>query len=67
MVELPEVVRYLADEAEGREVAALMAEEGRRWSQRALRPVDQAVYLFRLLLELGRLQDEGRVAATAAG
>jgi hypothetical protein len=63
MEELPEVVRYLADEAEGREVAALMAEEGRRWSGRALRPVDQAVYLFRLLLELGRLQDEGRVAA----
>jgi hypothetical protein len=29
-----------------------------------LRGVDQAVYLVRLMLELGRLQDEGREAET---
>ena len=50
MEDLPEAVRYLADEEEGRAVAAFMAEEGRRWSRRALRPVDQAIYLYRLML-----------------
>jgi hypothetical protein len=63
MEDLPEVVRYLADEEEGREVAALLAERGRQWSLRALRPVDQAIYVFRLMLELARLQDPGRPAS----
>lgn len=62
MNDLPEVVRYLADEEEGRQVAAMLAEKGRQWSLRALRPVDQAIYVFRLMLELGRLQDPGRPA-----
>ncbi|KAM0703792.1 hypothetical protein Q7P35_009731 [Cladosporium inversicolor] len=61
--DLPEVVRYLADEEEGRQVAAVPAERGREWSLRVLRPVDQAVYLFRLMLELARLQDPGRPAS----
>lgn len=61
--DLPEVVRYLADEEEGRQVAAMLAERGRQWSLRALRPVDQAIYLFRLMLELARLQDPGRPAS----
>ena len=60
MEDLPEVVRYLADDEEGKQVAVLMAEKGREWSLRALRPVDQAIYLYRLLLELARLQDPGR-------
>ncbi|KAM0691459.1 hypothetical protein Q7P36_010230 [Cladosporium allicinum] len=64
MGELPEVVRYLCEEEEGRALAALMAEEGRRWSRRALRPVDQAVYLYRLMLELARLRDPGRKASS---
>jgi hypothetical protein len=63
MEDLPEVVRYLADEEEGRQVAAMLAERGRRWSLRALRPVDQAIYVFRLMLELARLQDPGRPAS----
>jgi hypothetical protein len=63
MKELPEVVRYLADEEEGRQVAALMAGRGSEWSRRALRPVDQAIYLYRLMLELARLQDPGRPPA----
>lgn len=62
MGDLPEVVRYLADEEEGRQVAALMAERGRQWSLRALRPADQAIYLYRLMLELARLQEPGRPA-----
>jgi hypothetical protein len=63
MDDLPEVVRYLADEDEGRQVAAMLAERGRKWSLRALRPVDQAIYLFRLMLELARLQDPDRPAS----
>lgn len=63
MQELPEVVRYLSIEEEGQQLAELMAEEGREWSLRALRPVDQAIYLYRLILELARLQDPERVAS----
>jgi hypothetical protein len=60
--DLPEVVRYLVDEEEGQQMAAQMAERGREWSLRALRPVDQAIYLFRLMIELSRLQDPSRPA-----
>jgi hypothetical protein len=60
--DLPEVVRYLVNEEEGQQMAAQMAERGREWSLRALRPVDQAVYLFRLMIELSRLQDPSRSA-----
>jgi hypothetical protein len=63
MEDLPEVVRYLADDEEGRHVAAMMAERGRQWSLRALRPADQAIYLYRLMLELARLQDPDRPAS----
>jgi hypothetical protein len=63
MDDLPEVVRYLVEEEEGREIAALMAEKGRQWSLQALRPVDQVIYLFRLMIELSRLQEPSRPAA----
>ena len=63
MEELPEVVRYLSVEDEGQQLAALLAERGRKWSLRALRPVDQAIYLYRLMLELSRLQDLDRLAS----
>ena len=63
MEELPEVVRYLAEEEEGRELAASLAEKGRQWSLRALRPIDQVIYLYRLMLELSRLQDPNRPAS----
>ena len=60
MEELPEVVQYLSVEDEGQQLAALLAAKGREWSLRALRPVDQAIYLYRLMLELARLQDPDR-------
>jgi hypothetical protein len=63
MEDLPEVVRYLADEEEGRQIAAQMAERGREWSLRALRPVDQVIYLFRVMIELSRLQEPSRPAS----
>jgi hypothetical protein len=61
MEELPEVVRYLSLEREGQQLAELLAAKGREWSLRALRPVDQAIYLYRLMLELARLQDPDRL------
>jgi len=61
--DLPEVVRYLVIEEEGQQMAAQMAEIGREWSLRALRPVDQAIYLFPLMIELSRLQNPSRPAS----
>jgi len=63
MEDLPEVVRYLVDEEEGRQISTVMAERGREWSLRALRPIDQVIYLFRLMIELSRLQDPSRPAS----
>jgi hypothetical protein len=62
MDDLPEVVRYLVDEEEGRQIAAQLAEMGRQWSLRALRPTDQVIYIYRLMLELSFLQDPRRSA-----
>ncbi|OIW26004.1 glycosyltransferase family 90 protein [Coniochaeta ligniaria NRRL 30616] len=40
--------------------AVWIAEQGRTWAGRALRREDMEVYLFRVLLEYGRLVDDGR-------
>jgi hypothetical protein len=37
-----------------------IAEEGKRWAEKALRREDKEVYLFRLLLEWGRVVDDHR-------
>ncbi|KAL1835954.1 hypothetical protein VTJ49DRAFT_5765 [Mycothermus thermophilus] len=37
-----------------------IAEEGQKWAEKALRREDAQVYLFRLLLEWGRVVSEGR-------
>ncbi|KAL2135520.1 hypothetical protein VTI74DRAFT_8251 [Chaetomium olivicolor] len=37
-----------------------IAEEGARWAAKALRKEDEEVYLFRLLLEWGRIVDDNR-------
>ena len=37
-----------------------IAEEGRRWANRAIRKEDEQIYLFRLLLEWGRVIDDNR-------
>lgn len=58
--DLLEVVRCLVSERKGQQMAAQMAEKGREWSLRALRPIDQAVYLFHLMIELSRLQNPSR-------
>ncbi|KAF2751848.1 glycosyltransferase family 90 protein [Sporormia fimetaria CBS 119925] len=59
MGELPEMMRFLALTERGDAIARQVAEAGREWSRRALRREDAAVYLFRLLLELGRLMEGG--------
>jgi hypothetical protein len=43
-----------------KEVGEKIAEEGRRWAGKVLRKEDMEVYMFRLLLEWGRLTDDGR-------
>ncbi|KAL2199083.1 glycosyltransferase family 90 protein [Corynascus similis CBS 632.67] len=40
--------------------AKWIAEEGRRWAERAIRRADIEIYLFRLLLEWGRVIDDNR-------
>ncbi|OAT13936.1 capsular associated protein [Blastomyces gilchristii SLH14081] len=37
-----------------------IAEEGRKWAEKALRKEDMEIYMFRLLLEWGRLTDDKR-------
>ncbi|KAI3391210.1 hypothetical protein diail_7760 [Diaporthe ilicicola] len=60
MDELPELMRFLATTDEGQEVAYRIAEEGRKWYYRALTPVHQGLYLYRLFLELAWLLDPER-------
>lgn len=60
MEELPELMRFLATTDEGQEVAFRIAEEGRKWYHRALTPVHQGLYLYRLFLELAWLLDPER-------
>ncbi|AEO70200.1 glycosyltransferase family 90 protein [Thermothielavioides terrestris NRRL 8126] len=42
------------------EDAEWIAEQGKRWAEKALRREDMEVYLFRLLLEWGRIVDDNR-------
>ncbi|KAM3556501.1 hypothetical protein ARSEF4850_005502 [Beauveria asiatica] len=58
--ELPELVAYLTSTASGRQRAKEMAGKGREWYGRAMRREDMAVYVYRLMLELARLQDPNR-------
>lgn len=60
MEELPEITRYLLQDPEGKVVAARIAEEGRDWSRRVLRPVDMTAALFRIFLEYARLMQDDR-------
>ena len=60
MSEVAEVVRYFVDEEEGKMQILRIAEESRRWAERVLRKKDMEVWLFRLLLEWGRVVDDAR-------
>ncbi|KAI0111236.1 hypothetical protein GGR51DRAFT_509421 [Nemania sp. FL0031] len=63
MEELPELVFYLTSTESGRQRAREIAEQGRRWFAQAFRDIDVVIYVYRLLLELARLQDPDRPAS----
>ncbi|KAM0206364.1 hypothetical protein ACHAQI_008280 [Fusarium lateritium] len=52
--------KYLSGKEDGQECAQKIAEQGRDWAQKALRPEDMQIYMFRLLLEWGRVVDDDR-------
>ncbi|KAG8674135.1 hypothetical protein FPOAC1_000098 [Fusarium poae] len=60
--ELPELVTYLTSTERGQSLAEDIANRGKEWIRKAVREVDMAIYLYRLLLELARLQDPEREA-----
>ncbi|KAK8085358.1 glycosyltransferase family 90 protein [Apiospora hydei] len=60
--ELPELVLYLTSTETGQQRAREIADNGREWFQKAFREVDFTIYMYRLLLELARLQDPERKA-----
>lgn len=62
MEEVPEVVRYFTSSKEGRERAGSIARNGKEWFGRAFREVDLGVWVWRVLLEVGRVGDPGRDA-----
>ncbi|KAH7121458.1 hypothetical protein EDB81DRAFT_813991 [Dactylonectria macrodidyma] len=61
--EVPELVSYLTSTAAGQQRAKEIAEQGRVWFSKAFREVDMTIYVYRLLLELARLQDVRREAS----
>jgi hypothetical protein len=61
MEELPELV-FLPSTDSGRQRAKEIAEQGREWYIKAFREIDLGIYVYRLLLELARLQDPAREA-----
>jgi len=60
MEELLELVSWFTGTEQGQCVAKNVAEEGRLWAPKALREEDRAVHVYRLLLELARIQDPDR-------
>ncbi|KAJ5204896.1 uncharacterized protein N7498_005775 [Penicillium cinerascens] len=58
--ELPELVRFFEQDTTGQEIAKSIGEGGRAWAARTLRNDDMEVYMFRLLLEYARVQDDKR-------
>jgi hypothetical protein len=61
MEELPEMVMYFTSDA-GQKLAGEIAEQGREWFWTAFRKEDLTIYIYRVLLELARLQDPKRPA-----
>ncbi|WYZ46140.1 hypothetical protein EsH8_IX_000365 [Colletotrichum jinshuiense] len=62
MGELPELVRFMTSTAEGQRIARRIADAGRGWYSQAMTPTQQGIYLYRLMLEMARLQDDTREA-----
>jgi hypothetical protein len=62
MEELPELVLYLTSTKSGQRKAKEIADQGREWFSKAFRDIDLTIYMYRLLLELARIQDPNREA-----
>jgi hypothetical protein len=60
MDELPEIMRYMTSDEDGRRRAEEIARAGREWHGKALRKKDFTIYLYRLMLELARIMDPNR-------
>ncbi|KAL3588172.1 hypothetical protein FPOAC2_14071 [Fusarium poae] len=60
MEELPELVSYLSLTESGQRIAKEIAVNGREWYGRSFRQTDLGLYMYRLLLEMARLQDPER-------
>ncbi|KAJ2996996.1 hypothetical protein NUW58_g793 [Xylaria curta] len=63
MEELPELVSYLTSTESGQKRAKEIAEQGRLWFSKTFREIDVVIYMYRLFLELARLQDPDRPAS----
>ncbi|KAM0295213.1 hypothetical protein ACHAPM_010893 [Fusarium culmorum] len=61
MEELPELVSFLTLTESGQRIAKEIAVNGREWYARSFRQVDLGLYMYRLLLEMARLQDPERM------
>ncbi|KAK6713500.1 hypothetical protein SNK04_004464 [Fusarium graminearum] len=61
MEELPELVSFLTLTEYGQRIAKEIAVNGREWYARSFRQVDLGLYMYRLLLEIARLQDPERM------
>jgi hypothetical protein len=66
MEELPEVMRYFAEDEGGKRQAKEIADASREWHKAALRKEDFTIYLYRLMLELARIMDPNRQVEKAA-
>ncbi|KAJ5966684.1 hypothetical protein N7501_002932 [Penicillium viridicatum] len=58
--EVAEIVRFFEQDPAGQEIARTIGEEGQSWAAKTLRNDDMDVYMFRLMLEYARVQDDRR-------
>ena len=61
--EVPELVNYLTASETGQKDARNVAEWGSEWHGRALREIDMAIYVYRLMLEMARVMDPERLGS----
>ncbi|KAK6540589.1 F-actin-capping protein subunit beta [Orbilia ellipsospora] len=55
MDELESAVNYFSNDAKGKAYGENIANAGRDWATKVLRPIDMTIYTYRLLLEYGAL------------
>lgn len=60
MAELPEIMRYMTSDENGKGRAKEIANASRDWHGKVLRREDFTIYLYRLMLELARIMDPKR-------